>query len=108
VHHFKCGDQVYFRGYTDLLDGMEAKLHPGDLAVVAAVDRDGDALTCFPIDTWGRVYSSQGETLFPEEVLLLSYAGRVPRKRLPRPFGDMDNQIDGLPVGIDCCGPSNN
>lgn len=103
MQKFRSGDQVVFLGYAELLDGMEPVLHPGDLAVVATCD--GEALKCFPIDPWGRVYSAQGETLFPEEVIKLGYAGRVPMKRLPPPFGEMDNQIEDLPVGIDCRRP---
>lgn len=105
MHRFKCGDQVCFSDYSELLEGMEPVFHKGDLLVVAAVDGDG-VLTCFPIDHWGRVISMKGDTIFPEEVLPLAYAPRVPRKRLPRPFGEMDNEIENLPVGIDFCRPS--
>jgi hypothetical protein len=92
VERFRPGDWVIFLSYRHLLAGMEPIFHPGDFAVVAAVDGDG-ALICFHIDLWGRVFSAKGDTLFHEEVLRLGYAKRVPLKRLPRPYGDGDNEL---------------
>lgn len=87
----RVGDLGVFVGYQYALEGMKPHFFSGDFFVVAAVEKDGP-MVCFPVDHWGRVYSWQGDTLFPEEVLSLSYA-KIPARRLPPPYGDGDNDI---------------
>ncbi len=87
----RTGDLGLFIGYNDNAQKADPRFFIGDLFVVAAVEADGPMI-CFPVDHWGRVFSWRGETLFPEEVMPLSYA-KIPTRRLPPPYGIADNEL---------------
>lgn len=88
--HYRAGDRLYFLGYRHLLAEITPIFVEGQIVAVAEVLSDGE-LICFPIDDWGRVYSREGDTLFPEEVIRLPLT-RIPLKRFPRPYGLADNE----------------
>lgn len=87
----KAGDLAYFRSYSHLLEGATPVFHADQLVAIAEAEGEG-ALKCFPVGPCGRVYSLQGDTLFPEEVLCLP-VGKVPMRRFPAPWGEYDNEI---------------
>ena len=88
--YHRTGARLFFMGYSHQLPDVSPIFVKGQIVAVAEVMPGGE-LICFPIDDWGRVYSREGDTLFPEEVLRLPLT-RVPSKRFPRPYGEADNE----------------
>jgi hypothetical protein len=76
-HTFGSGDRVVFFQYLDpTMASAERIFEPGQLAVVSSVNEDG-GLQCFCTDDEGKITSYEGDTLFPEEVIPLSYAPKL-------------------------------
>lgn len=73
------GDTVIFFGYAYPPPDNDHLFAPGTVAVVDALD--DDALRCFALDAQGRRTSDYGETLFPEEVIRLTYLPSVALRR---------------------------
>lgn len=97
--HYRVGDRLIFLGYQHLLPDLKPILNVGDAIVIAAMVGD-DELHCFPIDGWGKVISTQGETVFPDEVLRLPLP-RIPKKWLPPPYGAGEmHEIDARWLGL--------
>lgn len=68
------GDRLYFLGYADAVP--YEILTPGQMVAVTEVRPEGE-YAVYQIDDWGSVMSSEGETVFSEEVL------RVPLPPIP-------------------------
>ncbi len=74
---YRAGDRVIFFAYSDPAMREEDRIFShGQYGVVSAVNEDG-GLQVFPTDEEGKMTSLEGDTLFPEEVIRLSYAPRL-------------------------------
>jgi len=75
----EVGSRLVFCGYADAYRMVpEDHIFPvGAYLVVGAVNEDG-GLQCFETDEIGTVTSIDGDTVFPEEVCHLTYAGTLP------------------------------
>lgn len=98
MQNWKPGSLCCFIGYHDETGGV---FSPGDLLAASTIGDDG-ALTCFPVDYRGRVFSVVFETVFVEEVRLLEVPP-IPLKRFPPPWGEGDNSEDDLSVSWTGC-----
>jgi hypothetical protein len=83
---FAEGDQGIFTGYSHLPHGTPPIFAVGTLFVVLSVDED-NVLRCLPITYLGRIINKDGDTVFPEEAIKLSYAPRVRLDHLKRAGG---------------------
>ena len=83
----KVGSRMIFWKYVDGIGGLNPVFHSGDFGVVVGLD--GDAIRCLQTDESGRVLWWNADTLFPEEIIHLSYAPLIPPSRLPPPYGRM-------------------
>ncbi len=70
------GDQGVFFRYVHLPKGPPPRFKTGDLFVVVVVQPD-DVYRCLPITGTGRIISKQGDTVFAEEAIKLTYAPRI-------------------------------
>lgn len=83
------GSRAVFTGYSDHCPDHLFK--PGCFLVIAGFDGDGIPV-CMETDETGRNIWWQPQTLFPEEMILLTYAPPIPRSRIPAPYGDLVGQ----------------
>jgi len=79
---------VIFTGYGD---GVTGDLGLGDMLVIGQVEPDG--VMYGYLTWWGRVYDRNPHLVWPEEVTFVPTVP-IPRKRLPPPLGDGDNEED--------------
>lgn len=73
------GSWCIFTNYLDAPSMAEESqiFSPGQHVVVAEINEDG-GLQCFPTDYDGTIISSDGDTLFDDEVIHLAYVKPLP------------------------------
>lgn len=70
------GERLIFSGYADAPAAEDQIFTTGEFLVVAGISDDG-GLQCFPTNEEGVITSHEGDTVFEEEIVRLTYAPRL-------------------------------